>query len=881
MMNLRALISSSSSLSSSSSSLSSSLKYTNSKKVIRIAAAAALATSVIAYVGVRYDDDDDNTNATTNANDDEYNDQRQHQQNKNQNGRNSNIGTNSKTNSNASTFTCSYSYKTLFPTFHWHKFNSNFTNPITAPTTCQCDAAMLSQPQQQLRSKFSLQRRSTIRRLNAQSEPISNLNAKYNVSWKLPIGEGAFSTVYVATNRNTNKKYAIKKIPKMFTDNKAFQNEIDALLCIQENGGHPHISSLNESFEDDKNFYLVLDLVTGGEMFDHLVKLGAYSEADAARLVREAAMALCFIHGVGLVHGDLKPENLMLSTDRSGDCTIQLVDFGCAHIISPEEVKKSQNSTSTHASDVSGNSGNSVSIVERKVIGGNTPAYCPPEALVRTNVDPILPPVDMWSLGIILYIMLTGLHPYDLNGNATDEEIEFRLKARESPPLHNSPITAHLSPSAIDVIDKCMKWDANERITAQQLLDHPWVRGETAREGKMNINPFKANLEAKVFADFFSWSDTDETESVTTKTSLIERAFNSIDVNNQGFLTNADLKRHCTKNNGGTQNNVDDTAQSTNDEEERNKTMSLSCFSNLLGENMKNRYFPRGMTVYKEGEIGNHMYFINSGIIEVTTKDGSCNVRRQGNFFGEGALLHPKKIRSASIKCLTPVHALEISREYFEKYLESSGLSIDLKEKDKTRKRNRAKTILRLQKNLNSLAMNKGYQIFTEGEEANALYILERGLVNIFVDNKKVFSVKPGDIFGEHSMIMSKPRNTSAKCMSEGCVVQEMKARDFYELYNSSSSIRASLRELCLRREFQKALVKKTKKEFPSLHDLRDVFDAADIDRTGFLNHTEVAALLTSFDPSLSEEEIKEAVQTMDLDETGNISFDAFKLMFG
>lgn len=727
-----------------------------------------------------------------------------------------------------------------------------------------CDAAFMG------RSKLSLRRRSTLRKLDQNSSNIRNLNAKYDVGWKLPIGEGAFSTVFVGRNRATNHKVAIKKIPREFTDSTSFQNEIDALLHIQENGGHPHICSLNESFEDEENFYLVLDLVNGGEMFEHLIKLGAYSEADAARLVREAALALCFIHGIGLVHGDLKPENLMLSTDRSEDSSIKLVDFGCAYLSLEDEYVEKR-----FQKELPG----------KKIIGGNTPAYSPPEALVRTNIDPVLPSVDMFSLGIILYIMLTGLHPFDLSGNCTDEEIELRIKTRESPPLRNSPITAHLSPSALDVIERCVAWEPKDRITALELLNHPWVKGETAREEKMAdaakklkmYHPFKSTLEAKVFASFLTWSDDTDKDCITKKTSLIERAFNTIDVNNQGFLTDADLKRHCSKDKDKQKESND----KQEEEDESKKTMSLSGFSNLLNENMKNKYYPRGMTIYREGDTGNHMYFINSGIIEVSTNDGSTAVRRQGDFFGEGALLHPKKIRSASIRCLTPVHAIEISREYFEKYMASSGMSIDLKEKDRTRKRNRAKTILRLQKNLKTLTLNEGYTVFREGEEANALYILESGLANVSVDGQKVFEVKPGDIFGEHSCIMGRPRNTTAKCMSKECVVQEMKARDFYELYNSSSSLRAALRELCLRREFQKALVKMTKKEFPSVNDLREVFDAADIHGTGVLKEAEVSALLTSFDPSLSENEIKEVIQTLDLREDGNISFEEFKVIFG
>jgi len=758
----------------------------------------------------------------------------------------------------------------LVPQYKFNSFNLQEYFRRDQSNVCQCEPS--------LRPKLSIQslkRRSTLVRLNQSSAPIRNLNAKYKVSWKIPLGEGAFSTVYEGTNRQTKEKVAIKKIPKMFTDTMSFQNEIDALLHIQENGGHPHICSLNESFEDDKNFYLVLDLVTGGEMFDHLIKLGAYSEADSARLVSEAAMALCFIHGIGVVHGDLKPENLMLSTDRQ-DCSIQLVDFGCAHIISENE----------------GNDSGCAEGKERKVIGGNTPAYCPPEALVRTNLDSLAPSVDMWSLGIILYIMLTGLHPFDLNGNATDEEVEKHIKSRQSPPLRNSPITAHLSSSAIDVIERCINWDPQKRITAQQLLNHPWVMGETAREDKMTdaskklsmYHKFKSKLEAKVFANFITWSN-DDIDNISKKTSLIERAFHSIDVNNQGFLTNNDLKRQFSKDattaNQTKNDHEDKEGIESKEGEESNRTLSLSGFSNLLNENMKNRFFPTGTTVYRESDIGNHMYFINSGIIEVTTKDGSRAIRRKGDFFGEGALLHPKRIRSASINCLTPVHAIEISREYFEKYSVSSGLNSDLKEKDKTRKRNRAKTILRLQKNLNEMKLEEGDVIFSTGEEANALYILESGVVDILVGDKKVFHVKPGDVFGEHSIIMGRPRNTSAKCITKECVAQEMKARDFYELYNSSSTIRTPLRELCLRREFQKALVNKTKKEFPSVADLRNVFDAADSDKSGSLALNEVRALLKSFDPTLSENEIKEVLQTLDLEETGLITFNEFKLIFG
>jgi CRP-like cAMP-binding protein len=244
-------------------------------------------------------------------------------------------------------------------------------------------------------------------------------------------------------------------------------------------------------------------------------------------------------------------------------------------------------------------------------------------------------------------------------------------------------------------------------------------------------------------------------------------------------------------------------------------------------------------------------------------------------------LLHPKKIRSATIQCITPIHAIEISREYFEKYLASSGLALDLKEKDRTRKRNRAKTILRLQKNLRPMKVKKGDVIFSEGDEAEGLFIMEEGKIEVFVDSKKVFTANPGDLVGEHSLVMARPRNTTAICASKNCFLHEMKARDFYEIYNSSTHIKTSLREVCYRREFQKALVKKTNKEFPNVEDLRQVFDAADLDKSGVLHIDEVTCLLKSFDPSMTKEEIKNAVKTLDLDESGRISFDEFKIIFG
>jgi serine/threonine protein kinase len=112
----------------------------------------------------------------------------------------------------------------------------------------------------------------------------------------------------MCTDRITGEKHALKTMPKKYTNNESFQREIVALLRVRECGSsHPNICELKENFDENDNYYLVIDLISGGEMFDHLAQNGPYSESDAAHLVRETASALAFIHGVGLVHGDLKP----------------------------------------------------------------------------------------------------------------------------------------------------------------------------------------------------------------------------------------------------------------------------------------------------------------------------------------------------------------------------------------------------------------------------------------------------------------------------------------------------------------------------------------------------------------------------------------------
>ena len=419
-------------------------------------------------------------------------------------------------------------------------------------------------------------------------------------------------------------------------------------------------------------------------------------------------------------------------------------------------------------------------------------------------------------------------------------------------------------------------------MTAHELLENKWVRGETARRKKMAdsdkrlsaYRTFKTKFEAKVFADMISWtdsaSDEDNVTGVAKRTSLIERAFRVLDPDDRGYVTTKELRQLAE----------DEHADHEGDDHHQ---LSLSGFSDLLAENMKNRYFPKGHVVYQEGDVGNAMYFINSGSIEVFTHDGSRQVRHTGDCFGEGALLHPKQIRSASIRCLTPVHAIEISREYFEKYLaQDENIKLNLREKDKARKRQRAKTILQLQQNLKEKTIKNGEFLFQKGQEGTELYVLEDGEINLSIEGHTVSSVQPGMMTGEHSLIFGKPRNVNAICVSDTCKVQVLRARDFYALLDSHPSLKEGIRDICLRREFQKALCFKLSRCFPrNENELREAFDAIDGTGSGVIEVHDVRAMIKRFDPTYTEADVRDILNSLALKESGKVTWAEFVHIFG
>ncbi|XP_062828270.1 calcium/calmodulin-dependent protein kinase type IV isoform X2 [Anolis carolinensis] len=260
------------------------------------------------------------------------------------------------------------------------------------------------------------------------------------------LGRGATSIVYRCRQKGTQKPFAVKILNKT-VDKKIVRTEIGVLLRLS----HPNIIKLKEIFETPAEISLVLELVTGGELFDRIVEKGYYSERDAADAVKQILEAVAYLHANGIVHRDLKPENLLYATPAP-DAPLKIADFGLSKIVADQ--------------------------VTMKTVCG-TPGYCAPEILRGCAYGP---EVDMWSLGIITYILLCGFEPfYDERG---DQYMFKRILNCEYDFV--SPWWDDVSLNAKDLVKKLIVLDPKKRLTTFQALQHPWVTGKAANFAHMD-----------------------------------------------------------------------------------------------------------------------------------------------------------------------------------------------------------------------------------------------------------------------------------------------------------------------------------------------------------------------------------------------------------
>lgn len=261
------------------------------------------------------------------------------------------------------------------------------------------------------------------------------------------LGKGAFAEVRVAVNRVTGERYAAKivdrnRIPQIEKRHKLDENfKIETSILSRVR--HPSVVQVHGVFREGDLLYLVLDLASDGELFDEIVRREFLSEDDTRKVILQLLLALRYLHRLGIVHRDIKLENILLADKR--DLRIKLADFGLAKVVGE-------------------------SVFMKTVCG--TPMYVAPEVLTVRKVGRYDSLVDIWSLGVVLYICLCGFPPF------SDELAPPPMRDQIVSGMYSfmSPFWDHVSTEAIDLVCRMLQVDPQQRIGVEEALGHPWLR---------------------------------------------------------------------------------------------------------------------------------------------------------------------------------------------------------------------------------------------------------------------------------------------------------------------------------------------------------------------------------------------------------------------
>ncbi|KAG7401682.1 hypothetical protein PHYBOEH_011636 [Phytophthora boehmeriae] len=285
------------------------------------------------------------------------------------------------------------------------------------------------------------------------------------------LGKGMCSRVFRARSRATGALVAVKRLDKeqlRLHDEDPLQWEREVAL-LRRCASHPNVVALHDVLETPDFVYIIMELAEGGELFQALIDEGAYSEWDARRYITDLLEALRFLHGLGIAHRDVKPENLLLTSASTKRASIKLADFGLA------------------------------SLVEESTLltqGRMTWAYCAPEIFSTAKSSTMadsdsLPQAarhpgvgvegDMWSVGIVLYVLLSGIHPFDPDGRQTRDQMINNIQLGQF--SMNGPRWDAVSQEVKALILSLLKVDPEKRPSAVEALSHEWfLSPRTSRE---------------------------------------------------------------------------------------------------------------------------------------------------------------------------------------------------------------------------------------------------------------------------------------------------------------------------------------------------------------------------------------------------------------
>ena len=337
-----------------------------------------------------------------------------------------------------------------------------------------------------------------------------NLTDKYDIIKE--IGSGGFSRCLLVKNKITNQNFACKELVKKSISNyEGLMREVNLMIKLD----HPNIIKLYEYYEDEKKIYLIMELCTGGELFDKIIKNTEngkpFTEQQVAHIFKQMMSAVNYCHKNGIVHRDLKPENL-LYFDQSEDSPIKVIDFGMSQRFDHEKFMTEKVGTAYYVSP--------------EVIKGKYDEKC-----------------DIWSAGVILYILICGYPCF--NGEDDKEIISSILRGKVQ---FYSPEWDNISEDVKNLVLK-MCCPPEKRLTAEQVLNETWVK-DNAPNSSQNMVPKKID-------GFKKYAGSDKLRKAVltyiasrlseNEIKEIKEIFQSIDTDNDGKITLEEMKKAISK----------------------------------------------------------------------------------------------------------------------------------------------------------------------------------------------------------------------------------------------------------------------------------------------------------------------------------------------
>ncbi|CAA2970005.1 calcium-dependent kinase 1-like [Olea europaea subsp. europaea] len=333
-----------------------------------------------------------------------------------------------------------------------------------------------------------------------------NLKEFFRLGKKL--GQGQFGTTFLCVEKETGKEYACKSIAKrkLLSDDDVedVRREIQIMHHL---AGHPNVISIKGAYEDAVAIHVVMELCAGGELFDRIIQRGHYTERKAAELTRTIVGVVEACHSLGVMHRDLKPENFLF-VDKKEESLLKTIDFGLSIFFKPGE----------KFTDVVG-----------------SPYYVAPEVLKKHyGVE-----ADVWSAGVIVYILLSGVPPFW----AENEQGIFEQVLHGELDFASDPWPS-VSEEAKDLVRRMLVRDPKRRLTAYEVLCHPWVQVDGVAPDRpldsavlSRMKQFSAMNRLKKMALRVIAESLSEEEIAGLK-----EMFKMIDTDNSGHITFEELK---------------------------------------------------------------------------------------------------------------------------------------------------------------------------------------------------------------------------------------------------------------------------------------------------------------------------------------------------